>query len=605
MSVARSSVFRRLSGQLPLAIAALLLAVVAVISWASYREARHAALAAAGDRLGDAAARLAELSAPGLRQRVAETVALARDPDVMAVVAGADGAAPDRARAALTRLSTTNDQIAAVELWDPSGTRVLSAGRPGSGEPPVNPEFPGEWVTDTAVISGIRRTGDVAWYEIAAVVATPGGRRGYVVQVRRVAATQQATQAARVIGGLIGTNASMRVGQPGGLWTDGSRLTDGPPLADSGRLVEYRDDAGVWNVGVGRPVPGSSWWVWIQFPRDLVLARANAFLRRMAPAAGLVVVLGVVAGWALSRRVTAPLGRVRAAATAMASGDLAQQVAPGGPGELRELGEAFNAMARRIGAAHQELEGQVAERTKALWRYATDLEAANRELEAFSYSVSHDLRAPLRAIHGFSQAVMDDAGDRLDAQGLDHLRRVRAAADRMAVLIDDLLELSRVARTEMRAEPVDLSQLAHKVAAELRQGHGSRDVEVRIADGLTATGDQRLLRLALQNLLDNAWKFTSKRPQATVEVGTADGTERVFFVRDNGAGFDMTYADKLFGVFQRLHTPNEFPGTGVGLAIVQRVVHRHGGRVWAEGAPDRGATFYFTLPGSEPRGMEA
>jgi light-regulated signal transduction histidine kinase (bacteriophytochrome) len=289
----------------------------------------------------------------------------------------------------------------------------------------------------------------------------------------------------------------------------------------------------------------------------------------------------------------------------LAGGNLEQQVRVGGPGELRELAEAFNSMARRIGAAHHELEGKVAERTAALWRYATDLEAANREMEAFSYSVSHDLRAPLRAIHGFSQALLEDSRDRLDAEGKDHLRRVCAAADRMGLLIDDLLELSRVARTEMRAEPVDLSQLAHRVTTELRQGQPARAVEVRIADGLSATGDHRLIRLLLQNLLDNAWKFTSKQPRAHIEVGVGNGADPAFFVRDNGAGFDMAYGDKLFGVFQRLHAVSEFPGTGVGLAIVQRVVHRHGGRVWADAAPGRGATFYFTLPGAEVRSAEA
>lgn len=228
-------------------------------------------------------------------------------------------------------------------------------------------------------------------------------------------------------------------------------------------------------------------------------------------------------------------------------------------------------------------------------RYA-ELEAANRELEAFSYSVSHDLRAPLRAIDGFSQALLEDCELRLDDQGRDYLRRIRAATRRMGDLIDDLLALSRVTRQEMRRERVDLSALARSVVAQLRRLEPARSVEVVIADGLEAEGDSHLLRLVLENLLGNAWKFTGRQPEARIEFGAVDeGSRPAFFVRDNGVGFDMAYADKLFAPFQRLHAMSDFPGTGIGLATVQRIVARHGGRVWAVGEEGKGATFFFTL----------
>jgi signal transduction histidine kinase len=232
-------------------------------------------------------------------------------------------------------------------------------------------------------------------------------------------------------------------------------------------------------------------------------------------------------------------------------------------------------------------------------RASRDLEDANRELEAFSYSVSHDLRAPLRSIEGFSQILLEDYADKLDEEGEDYLGRIRAASRRMALLIDDLLDLSRVSRRPLRRGLVDLSAQTREIAAELGASQPEREVEFVIADGLTANGDARLLRLALENLLGNAWKFTSKEGRARIEFGstTLEGGERVYFVRDNGVGFDEAYAGKLFGAFQRLHGAEEFEGTGIGLVTVQRIVRRHGGRVWAKGKVGEGATFFFTLRG--------
>jgi PAS domain S-box-containing protein len=251
---------------------------------------------------------------------------------------------------------------------------------------------------------------------------------------------------------------------------------------------------------------------------------------------------------------------------------------------------------------YAELEQRVVERT-------AQLQAANKELESFSYSVSHDLRAPLRGIDGWSLALVEDYGDQLDRPAHQYLDRVRAEVQRMGQLIDDLLQLSRVTRAKMRMGPVDLSSLAQSVAARLRAAQPERQVELTVQPGLAARGDARLLEIALTNLLDNAWKFSARRAPARIEFGhltpcppllpgEGEGGE-VYFVRDNGVGFDMAFAQKLFGAFQRLHKASEFPGTGIGLATVQRIIHRHGGRVWAEAEVDQGATFYFTLWTSE------
>ncbi|SRR6266700_181778 len=225
-----------------------------------------------------------------------------------------------------------------------------------------------------------------------------------------------------------------------------------------------------------------------------------------------------------------------------------------------------------------------------------ELVSSNRELEAFSYSVSHDLRAPLRVIDGFSQAVLEDYGDKIDEQGRADLQRVRAATKKMGLLIDDLLTLARTARSEISHKRVELSNVAQEIVSQLKATSPEREAVFTIAPGLAVDGDPGLLRVVLENLLGNAWKFTSGEPRAIVELGVEQrDREKIYFVRDNGVGFDMKYADKLFAPFQRLHNDTDFPGSGVGLATVQRIIRRHGGRIWADAAAGQGATFYFVL----------
>ncbi len=254
-----------------------------------------------------------------------------------------------------------------------------------------------------------------------------------------------------------------------------------------------------------------------------------------------------------------------------------------------------------------ELEDRVAQRTEEIRRLNEELEArveertaelatVNKELESFAYSVSHDLRAPLRAIDGFSKALLDDYAGKLDEQACHYLDRVRTGSQKMSGLIDDLLDLSRITRIALRKESVSLTELGRSVVADRQNREPSREVTIEIANGLTACGDPRLITIVLVNLLGNAWKYTGKRPQAKIAFGQENKeNETVFYVRDNGAGFDMAYVDKLFTPFQRLHQDSDFEGTGIGLATVQRIVARHGGRIWVEAAVDEGATFFFTL----------
>lgn len=236
----------------------------------------------------------------------------------------------------------------------------------------------------------------------------------------------------------------------------------------------------------------------------------------------------------------------------------------------------------------------------ALRDHGRQLEALNQELEAFNYAVAHDLRAPLRSLEGFSQILVEDYGSKLDDEGHQHLQRIRRSAIRMGTLIDDMLRLSRAGRQPFRRERVNLSRIASSIAEELANTNGARTVEFAIAPGLEAAGDSALITIVLHNLLENAWKYSAGRSPARIEFGasTAGDGSRVFFVRDNGCGFDMAYAGKLFAPFQRLHRTEEFEGTGIGLATVKRVVGRHGGRAWIESAVDLGTTAYFTLEGT-------
>jgi signal transduction histidine kinase len=262
---------------------------------------------------------------------------------------------------------------------------------------------------------------------------------------------------------------------------------------------------------------------------------------------------------------------------------------PAGQNELAVLVKSFNEMLSELHKSHEELEKRVAERTR-------ELVSANRELEAFSYSVSHDLRGPLDAINGFSYLLMQKFGPDMDAQQRELLENIRASSRKMTGLIDDLLNLSRVTSSAMRTEAVDLSGVARSIVEELRSNSPERNAEFIAAEKAEVIGDARLLRILMDNLLRNAWKYTSHHDRARIEFGmTQENGRSVYFVRDDGSGFDPRSADRLFQPFQRLHSSAEFPGNGVGLATVQRIVRRHGGDVWAKGEKERGATFYFTI----------
>lgn len=574
-----------------MAFLGLLIVVVGVFSWAAYQAAHGGALVAARARVEAVTAQVASILVGNVESFRSQRTAAADDPRVTGALATPSPSTLAALQPYLDSLAASPTELRTLVLHAADGTVVARAGRAADEATPPLPTAPeavaaGQWA------SAFQRYGPTLGFAVTVRVPGASGTTvGFLVHHVELTATPDD---AGGIADLIGEGASLVLGTPGGIWIDLVDEVPSPPegLALQGPAASYENAEGHTVLGAGAPVAGTPWIVRVEFPEDGLLAAPRALLARLFPLGLLVLAGGAAAGWGLSHRITRRLDRLSGAAAAIADGDYQRRVPEEGDDELTDLARAFNSMAQQVEGAHERLESEVAKRT-------AELRGANRELEAFSYSVSHDLRAPLRAIHGFSRAVMEDHGAALPEAGRADLARVCAAAERMGALIDDLLALSRTTRAELRHEPLDLTAMATDIVADLRHGAPDRDVDVRIADGLVAQGDHALMRLVLRNLLENAWKFTARQDGAVIEFARSAEPEG-FVVRDNGAGFDADYAHKLFKPFQRLHSADEFEGSGVGLALSLRILERHGGRLWAEGSEGQGAAFHFTLPGGAP-----
>ncbi|MGE3277808.1 MAG: ATP-binding protein [Vicinamibacterales bacterium] len=588
-----------LTVKLPVTTGVLLLAAFAVLSLVLHSEMRQTLVRVSGDRLSHAAEQLSGLLAVSARQRMDLLEALADSSEIREQLSAGRGPSPG-ATTALERYAASPGQSLGVEIWSATGERLVAAGAPFAPPSPAQQAAILQAVAatpGTAQFSPLWLEDDGVGYAVGVAVVTTGEIRSYVVERRRLANQEQAVE---LLTGFIGTRASILVGNGDRtVWTDLAAPVDGPPARVdlAAPVLEYTRGAEGAVFAAARPVAGTPWVAAVEISRDDVLAPADRLLARAAAIGSVLALATVLMGWVLSRRITTPLIDLAGAAGAVAEGRDPPPVLIRGHDELARLGEAFNTMAARVIAGRHEYENLVRDLESRVEQRTAALQETNREIESFSYSVSHDLRAPLRAIAGFAQILDEDARDKLDEDSRRTLDVIIRNTRQMGLLIDDLLAFSRLGRQALAPTTVDMVALAGDVAEQVRGGETGRVIDIDIGPLPQAEGDPALLRQVYVNLLQNAVKFTRPRDRAHVEVGTVDqGAVPTYYVRDNGVGFDMQYADKLFGVFQRLHRAQDFDGTGVGLAIVQRVISRHGGRVWAESAPDAGATFYFTLP---------
>ena len=587
--------WRRLSiaAKLPLGIGALLLLVLGGMTALVYLDLRYGAREIAAERLNQVTPDLARGLASQEATRTRELGRLAAESAVTGYIGAGGDSLRDRVET-LLRAHIGDDTAAVVELWNAAGELLVVAATAPDAPPveparlarSVGPAGPGT----SAATAPILREGDHTVLAAIAFLRDGEDLLGYVTERRAITATPDAM---RTMTELVGEESRVLIGNAAGdVWTDLMGIpVAGPPVdvVAVDDVIEYtRNDAAV--MARGTPVIGTPWILLIELASGPVLASANRFLWRWLFFTALLTAAGALVAYVMSRRMSLPLRRVTDAAEALAAGRDVAAVPVTRSDEIGRLATSFNAMAEEVRRSHALLEHRVEERTAAL-------RGANRELESFSYSVSHDLRAPLRAVDGFAAILEEDHGDELSSDARRYLVRIRTSAQQMGALIDDLLAFSRLGRQPISRSHVDLEVLAHSVIEEVCRQEGRDPVEVALGTLPPVQGERSMLRQVFVNLVQNALKFTRHRRPADIAIGCSvrDG-EPVYYVRDDGVGFDMRYADKLFGVFQRLHPAEDFEGTGVGLAVVKRVIERHGGRVWAESAPDAGATFYFTIP---------
>jgi signal transduction histidine kinase len=579
--------------KLPLLICALLLAVIIIFSWVSYIGVRNAGISMGKERLTSVTQQLSNMFGTGGPAIIANTRTAAAKEQIQrslidsgnvidtATINILEKLTPDSTWASAELLDNKFNSIARVGYLNPSASLKLDV---------IIPSL--SLKADEARTGNLYTTNDSLFYPVVATVTHNHEQIGYLVRWR----FQHASEKVRgELSKLLGEDAVLFVGnRDGSLWTD---LREPVKIAvdanDSSETFLNFSVNGQKIMATVQGIPHTPWFTMVGFSKKSMLESSNRFLRSTVLIGGLLILLGMLVARYMSRRITSPLKKLTAAATAIAAGDHSVKVPVRRRDELGELAKAFHKMNVHIHSAKYELEEKVRERT-------AQLEAANKELEAFSYSVSHDLRAPLRAISGYTAILKEEYGRKLDDEANRITDRIVSNAGMMGQLIDNLISFSKMGMTEAIHGPVDMKKLAEQCMMELLSHDKQKKYQVYISSLPACYGDKALLKQVWLNLISNAIKYSSKVPVPCIEIGCIEGTTmHTYFIKDNGAGFDMKHYSKLFGVFQRLHSQKNFEGTGIGLAFVKRILQKHGGEITAESSPDQGATFYFSLPASK------
>ena len=601
MSMKRITSIRQ---QLPLLICLLLLVMILLFGTISYLAIRKASMAIGQQRLQTLTEQLSAMLQQSAHNVIVGTRAIANSADITDYLEADPAHPPLPGKTAEAFQKLMADSLTVwVELRDVQARRLLWQGRPGtavsgrglSGEAPGNtptiPDVTKEITgirTDSNFVGKLYRAGDSLYYPIITLASRDGKALGYLVRWKIVRTT---TKAVSDLSKLLGSRAALFVGNTdGSIWTDLAQPVPAPPLVKENlhKIVHYdRPDGAV--IAYGLPIPGSKWMVAVELSQGLILEAAGRFLNWMIGIGAFLVLAGSLIAWFISRNFTRPLERLMHAAGRIAEGNYAalDEVDIDRRDELGRLAESFNSMAVKVHHTQEELEKKVQSRTQ-------ELEMVNKELEAFSYSVSHDLRAPLRAVSGYAMMLKEDYDDSFDDEAKRITGNILINVKMMGRLIDDLLAFSRLGKREVRKQILNMKELVGTTVAEL-----SPDEKycIDIAEMPWCKGDGDLLKQVWINLISNAIKYSSKQADPHITIGAMeDVTGPIYFVCDNGVGFDSKYADKLFKVFQRLHSHEEFEGTGIGLALVKRILDKHKGEIWAESSPGNGAAFYFRLP---------
>ena len=584
--------------KLPLLVSGFLLLVIVLYSVASYETVKAASMDVARQRLISLTGQVAQIYDQQIKTEMRNTHTLMNDSAVRSFVTSSGRLSKDAAMKVLAKGGPRPELNFRTEILDAAGTPVLDI---PSGPLERHEELAGDLAKaavgpDYAAVGRFRLINDTLVAPIVVAVGDGTHPVGYVVRWRRIGNASKETLAQ--LSTLLGGNAQLYFGNDrGDIWTDASTAVAKPPAgaaAKPGQIREYTRPGATPVFAANHAFVNAPWQVLIEFSKQAVMAPAAAFLRRASLIGALVLLVGTLIVWIVSRSITKPLTDLTAAASALAAGNYSVVVQSNRADELGELSRAFNTMTRRVEESQEGLERKVRDRTE-------QLRERNEELETFGHSISHDLRAPLRAMHGFSQALLEDCGPQLDDVGKDYAQRVVAGARRMDALIQDLLAYSRVSRSELDVAKVNLGDVVNDALAQVEGDVAASGGAVSVASGLpTVLAHRVALVQSVANLLANGLKFVppGRVPALKVRVERDNGVTRLW-VEDNGIGIDAAHHERVFGVFERLHQNEDYPGTGIGLAIVRKSVERMGGRVGVVSAVGEGARFWIELKSEE------